>query len=113
MASRLDAIQNAVNRAPDTAAQTHAAQRQPVIAQEQVTATNKQAAAAREQRPAALARRAGREVKNDLVAVVQGRDQEPGRQTRKRRPPVPVSGSNLDSPDETTNGKGNLLDLRV
>ena len=113
MASRLDAIQNAVNRAPDTAAQTHAAQRQPVVAQEQVTATNKEAAAAREQRPEALARRDGREVKNDLVPAVQDQSPDSRRQNRKRRRPMPVSGSGTDSPDETPDGKGNLLDLRV
>ena len=113
MASRLDAIQNAVNRAPDTAAQTHAAQRQPIVAQEQVTATNKQAAAAREQRPEALARRDGREVKNDLVPAIQDQDQDPRRKSRKRRTTVPGSGSSTDNPDETPDGKGNLLDLRV
>ena len=113
MASRLDAIQVAVSRSPDTASQTHAAQRQPVVAQEQITATNKHDAAAREQRPEALARRDGREVKNDLVSAIPGGD--PDRQPRKRRQSarVPVSDDSADNPDETPDGKGNLLDLRV
>lgn len=113
MASRLDAIQVAVTRSPDTASQTHAAQRQPVVAQEQVTATNKQAAAAREQRPEALARRDGREVDNDLVSAIPSG--APDRQPRRRRPParLPDSGDTGDNPDETPDGKGNLLDLRV
>ena len=111
MASRLDAIQVAVNRAPDTAAQTHAAQRQPVIAQEQVAATNRQDAAAKQERPEALARRNGQEVKNDLVTAVQERDAQ-GR-TPRRRSKSPGSGSVDDAPDETVDGKGNLLDLRA
>ena len=111
MASRLDAIQVAVNRAPDTAAQTHAAQRQPVIAQEQAAATNRQEAAAKQERPEALARRDGREVKNDLVPAVNERD--PQRRRPRRRPALSASGSGGAAPDETLDGKGNLLDLRA
>src|SRR5688500_2183241 len=113
MASRLDAIQVAVSRSPDTASQTHAAQRQPVVAQEQVTAANKQAAAVREQHPEALAPRDGCEVGNDLVSAIPS--EAPDRQPRKRRQPprLPVSGDSADNPDETPDGKGNLLDLRV
>ena len=112
MASRLDAIQVAVTRSPDTATQTHAAQRQPIIAQEQVTATNRQAAEAAQTRPEALARRDGREVKNDLVQAIPERpDKSPNRQPRKRR--HSLSASDTSAPDETPDGKGNLLDLRV
>ena len=112
MASRLDAIQVAVSRSPDTASQTHAAQRQPIIAQEQVTASNRQAAQAAQDRPEALARRDGREVKNDLVSAIPERpDGAPNRQPRKRRQSSPATGG--PAPDETPDGKGNLLDLRA
>ena len=111
MASRLDAIQVAVTRSPDTAAQTHAAQRQPVIAQEQVTATNRQEATAKQERPEALARRDGREVKNELGPAVAERD--PQRRSPRRRSAPPADGSPDNAPDETLDGKGNLLDLRA
>jgi hypothetical protein len=111
MASRLDAIQVAVTRSPDTAAQTHAAQRQPVIAQEQATATNRHEAAAKQERPEALARRDGREVKNDLVQAVQERG--PQRRSPRRRTPAAASDGGSAAPDETLDGKGNLLDLRA
>ena len=111
MASRLDAIQVAVTRSPDTAAQTHAAQRQPINAQEQLTATNRQQAAARQERPEALARRDGSEVKNNLIPAVQERD--PQRRSPRRRRSSPASGDPTVAPDETLDGKGNLLDLRA
>ena len=95
MASRLDAIQVAVTRSPDTAAQTHAAQRQPINAQEQLTATNRQQAAARQERPEALARRDGSEVKNDLIPAVQDRD--PRRRSPRRRQPSPAAGDSTDA----------------
>ena len=111
MASRLDAIQVAVSRTPDTAAQTAAAQRQPVVAQEHATATNRQEATARQERPAALARRDGRKVKNELVPAVQERDTR--RRSPRRRPAPSGNRTAFDAPDETLDGKGNLLDLRA
>ena len=111
MASRLDAIQVAVSRTPDTAAQTAAAQRQPIVAQEHATATNRQEAAARQERPVALARRDGREVKNELGPAVQERDTR--RRAPRRRPGPSGTGDASGAPDETLDGKGNLLDLRA
>jgi len=113
MASRLDAIQIAVPRAVTDSAQQHAAQRQPVIAQEQATKTVREEQRAREQRPEALEGRDGREVRNDL----QPQEREARRRPPKR-PQTPVAGTNQQpsapSPEDAhPDGKGLRVDLRL
>ncbi|HEU5317059.1 MAG TPA: hypothetical protein VFX49_13200 [Chloroflexota bacterium] len=108
MASRLDAIQVAVPRAADNAAQQHAAQRVPVVAQEQATAANRAEAQARQERPEALQRRDGGEVKNDLIPPT--REREAGGRTPRRRPQAPPAKPRKEPPPD---GKGLTVDLRL
>ena len=111
MASRLDAIQVALPRVADSAAQQHAAQRQPVVAQEQATAANRAEAQARQERPEALQRRDGGDVKNDLVPPT--RERETGgrspRRDRRNAQAAPAKSAKEPPPD----GKGLTVDLRL
>lgn len=112
MASRLDAIQIAVPRAADNAAQQHAQQRQPVVAQEQVTAANRQAAQARQERTEALARRDGDRVQNNLIPPT--RERESGARNPRRRP-LPSGKATPRRPQDEPppDGKGSRVDLRL
>jgi hypothetical protein len=115
MASRLDAIQIAVPRAVTDAAQQHAAQRQPVIAQEQATKTVREEQRAREQRPEALEGRDGREVRNDLTPEVRERE---ARRRAPRRNLLPGNGTAAPPPaqsveDTHPDGKGLRVDVRL
>ena len=116
MASRLDAIQVALPRAADNAAQQHAQQRQPVVAQEQVTAANRQEAQTRQERTEALARREGEQVRNNLIPPV--RERQPGAKNARKRPQAGATisaraGAKPLSAEPPLDGKGSRVDLRL
>lgn len=116
MASRLDAIQVALPRAADNAAQQHAAQRQPVVAQEHVTATNRQEAQTRQERTEALHRRDGGEVKNDLIPPT--RERERNARSPRKRPQSAVTAASRTKGSQAgveppPDGKGLTVDLRL
>jgi hypothetical protein len=120
MASRLDAVQVALPRAVDTAAQQHAAQRQPVVAQEHATQVVRQDNQAREQRTEALHSRGERGVENNLVK--DALDQDSGNRPRRRRPGAQASPEDAAPPSQAppiakkeppADGKGMRVDIRL
>jgi hypothetical protein len=120
MASRLDAVQVALPRAVDTASQQHAAQRQPVVAQEHATQTVRQGNQAREQRTEALHNRGERGVENNLVK--DALDQDSGNRPRRRRPETQAAADEAAPPGQAAptakkeppaDGKGMRVDLRL
>lgn len=122
MASRLDSIQVAIPRSVDAQQQQHAAQRQPVVAQEHAAAQVQQNARAREQRPEAPEGAHGGKVRNELLPEVEAR-QDPQDRSGKRR--LPRRRATLDDPAPApaataarsaappADGRGSRVDIRL
>lgn len=123
MSARVDGIQVALPRAVTDAAQQHAAQRQPVIAQEQATEVVKGQARAREQRPGAVHGGDGGRVREELVeSTTDARDDGAGQSRNRRQRRLPAApttsteepgrpaGEALPPPAD---GKGRRVDLRL
>jgi hypothetical protein len=133
MAARLDSVQMALPRAvTDAQQQQHAAQRQPVVAQEQVTAQTREEMRLRETRPEALEPGEGPLVRGELVDGAeerQGRRDRQERQGRRRQTPsgqLPTAAATVEQPDTGSrtpparktaeiplDGKGGRVDLRL
>lgn len=120
MSARVDGIQIAVPRAVTDAAQQHAAQRQPLIAQDQATEAVKGQARVREQRPEAVRGGNGGKVREELVeAPGDPRDGGPRQhRPRKPRPGTALPGPGSNGPEENAaplspDGKGRRVDVRL
>lgn len=124
MAPRIDSVQIAIPRATDAQHQQHAAQRQPVAAQEQIAAKGREDLRAKEQRPDALERSQGEVIRDEYVASVAEQNGDGrGNLLGKRRGGQPRRQAS--SGDEVTDagsagavparpdGKGSRVDLRL
>jgi hypothetical protein len=114
MSGRLDGVQIAVPRAATDAALQHAAQRQPVIAQEQAAEVVKGMARERAQRPDSVQRNEQGRIRHELVSGPEERQaRTPPREQRQpaaeQLGQVPPAPDSLDPPD----GKGQRVDLRL
>jgi hypothetical protein len=124
MASRLDSVQLAVPRSiADAQQQQHAAQRQPVAAQEHTAEHVQQDARTREQRPVAPEGAQQGKVRNELLPEVDPRRDSDQRSRGRRQPrrrrdvdepaATPTPAQHTARPAATGDGRGSRVDIKL